>query len=75
MDPIKIDQSLKHIEISYSGNDINDPFKDGLQSENQPKITRIIKKNKGINSSTSLDNSDSKINNSDYIRSLTEPNQ
>ena len=75
MDPIKIDQSLKHIEISYSGNDINDPFKDGLQSENQPKITRIIKKNKGINSSTSLDNSDSKINNSDYIPSLTEPNQ
>ena len=75
MDPIKIDQSLKHIEINYSGNDINDPFKDGLQSENQPKITRIIKKNKGINSSTSLDNSDSKINNSDYIPSLTEPNQ
>ena len=53
--------------------DNNDPFKDPQELMNQPRITKIIKKSRVANSS--LDNSDSKINNSEYLPNLTEPNQ
>ena len=53
--------------------DSNDPFKDPQELMNQPRITKIIKKNRVANSS--LDNSESRINNNEYLPNLTEPNQ
>ena len=53
--------------------DNNDPFKDPQELMNQPRITKIIKKSRAANSS--LDNSESRINNTEYLPNLTEPNQ
>ena len=66
----------KSVNVEKVRNDVNDPFKNGNESPNQPKITRIIKKNKGNvgNNSVVLDNNEGKSN-GEYIQNLTEPNQ
>ena len=72
INPITIQQNSRNDKGDFDKDDNNDPFKNGENSENQPKITKIVKINKGP---STIEISDVKINNNDYLPNLSEPNQ
>ena len=73
INPITIQQNARNDKGDFVKDDNNDPFKNGENNDdNQPKITKIVKLNKGP---STIEINDVKINNNDYLSSFSEPNQ
>ena len=72
INPITIQQNSRNDKGDFDKDDNNDPFKNVDNSENQPKITKIVKLNKGP---STIEIGDVKINNNEYLPSFSEQNQ
>ena len=72
INPITIQQNSRNDKGDFDKDDNNDPFKSVDNSENQPKITKIVKLNKGP---STIEIGDVKINNNEYLPSFSEQNQ
>ena len=72
INPITIQQNSRNDKGDFDKDDNNDPFKNVDNSENQPKITKIVKLNKGP---STIEIGDVKINNNEYLPTFSEQNQ
>ena len=68
INPITIQQNARNDKGDFVKDDNNDPFKNGENNDdNQPKITKIVKLNKGP---STIEINDVKINNKNNVKSL-----